>query len=105
MHTIEGRFDVAQGVLDESDSVDDAIGEARIGSGRLALAATGEKVCRHRPESRDDLTAQEGADRSARPRGRLQPRNRRPAVPEPANRGMAAAQGVRKAWDQLAEGT
>jgi DNA-binding CsgD family transcriptional regulator len=38
MHTIEGRFDAAQGVLDESDAVDDAIGEARIGSGRLALA-------------------------------------------------------------------
>jgi DNA-binding CsgD family transcriptional regulator len=38
MHTIEGRFDAAQGVLDESEAVDDAIGEARIGSGRLALA-------------------------------------------------------------------
>jgi DNA-binding CsgD family transcriptional regulator len=38
MHTIEGRFDAAQGALDESDAVDDAIGEARIGSGRLALA-------------------------------------------------------------------
>ena len=38
MHTIEGSFDAAQGVLDESDAVDDAIGEARIGSGRLALA-------------------------------------------------------------------
>jgi DNA-binding CsgD family transcriptional regulator len=38
MHTVEGSFDAAEGALDESDAIDDAIGEARIGSGRLALA-------------------------------------------------------------------
>src|SRR4029077_6597297 len=35
MHTIEGSFDAAQGVLDESDAVDDAISEGRRGAGRV----------------------------------------------------------------------
>jgi DNA-binding CsgD family transcriptional regulator len=37
-HTVDGRFDAAEGVLDESDAITDAIGASRIGSGRLLLA-------------------------------------------------------------------
>ena len=35
---IEGDFDAAERVLDESDAINDAIGDARIGHGRLTLA-------------------------------------------------------------------
>jgi DNA-binding CsgD family transcriptional regulator len=38
MHAFEGDFDGAEGVLDESDAIADAIGDARVVFGRLTLA-------------------------------------------------------------------
>ena len=37
-HMVEGHFDAAERVLDESDAIMDVIGEARVGFGRLSLA-------------------------------------------------------------------
>ena len=68
------------------------------------LLATGETVRKRTVETRDELTAQEAADRPARPRRPLQPGDRRPAVPQPPHGRVAPAQGVRQARDQLAHG-
>ena len=70
---------------------------------RVELVATGERVRKRADETRDQLTAQERADRSARARRSLQPGDRRATVPQPAHRRMAPAQGVLQARDQLAE--
>ena len=48
-------------------------------------------------ETRDVLTAAGGADRPARPRRADQPRDRRPAVHQPAHRRVPPAQGVPEA--------
>ena len=66
------------------------------------LLATGEKVRKRTVETRDELTAAGAADRAARPRRALEPRDRRAALPQPAHRGVAPAQGVRQARDPLA---
>ena len=53
---------------------------------RKELQATGEKVRRRTVETRDDLTAQERADRTARPRGPVESGDRCAALPQPADR-------------------
>ena len=82
-----------------------AIGmEAFAERARRELLATGEKVRKRAAETRDELTPQEEPDRPARPRRPVEPGDRRPAVPQPAHRRVAPAQGVHQARDQLAHG-
>ena len=68
---------------------------------RGELLATGEKVRKRTAETRDELTAAGAADRAARPRRTVEPGDRRAALPQPAHRRMAPAQGVRKARGPL----
>ena len=55
-----------------------------------------------RAETRDELTAAGAPDRPAGPRRALEPGDRGAALPQPAHRGVAPAQGVRQARDPLA---
>ena len=71
---------------------------------RGELQATGEKVRRRSVETRDDLTAAGAADRAARPGRAVEPGDRRAALPQPAHRGVAPAQGVHQARDPIPAG-
>ena len=71
---------------------------------RRELLATGETV---RKRTRRDARRADpagGPDRPARGRRAHEPGDRRPAVPQPAHRRVAPAQGVRQARHQLAQG-
>ena len=72
---------------------------------RAELVATGEKVPKRTVETRDELTAQERQIARACPRRPVEPGDRRAAVPQSSNRGVAPAQGVRQARDPLPPGT
>ena len=61
------------------------------------LLATGETARKRTSETRDELTAQETADRAVRPRRPLEPRDRRASVHQPPHRRVPPAQGVHEA--------
>ena len=71
---------------------------------RRELLATGETVRKRtrRDARRADPTG--GAGRAPGRRRADEPRDRRPALPQPAHRRVAPAQGVRQARDQLPQG-
>ena len=66
------------------------------------LLATGETARKRTVETQRPAHRPGGADRPARPRRPLQPRDRRPAVHQPAHRRVPPAQGLRQARHQLA---
>ena len=70
---------------------------------RRELQATGETVRKRTRRDARRAHRPGGADRAARARRALQPRDRRPAVHQPAHRRVAPAQGVRQARHQLAQ--
>ena len=69
---------------------------------RTELRATGERSQRRSAGSRDGLDAAGASDRVPGSRWVVQPRDRCTTVPQPADRRMAPAQGVRKARGPLA---
>ena len=71
---------------------------------RRELLATGETVRKRTVETLDDLTPQETQIAQLRGRRADEPGDRRPAVPQPAHRRVAPAQGVRQARHQLPQG-
>ena len=71
---------------------------------RRELLATGETVRKRTVETLDDLTPQELQIAQRAADGQHEPGDRRPAVPQPAHRRVAPAQGVRQARHQLAQG-
>ena len=99
----EGRRVDAREQLRAAQDASLAIGmEAFAERARKELLATGEKARKRTVETRDDLTAQERQIAQMARDGPVEPGDRRAAVPQPAHRGVAPAQGVRKARDPLA---
>ena len=72
---------------------------------RRELLATGETVRTAHVETRDELTAQEAQIARLASDGLTEPRDRRPAVHQPAHRRVAPAQGVHQARHPLPAGT
>ena len=71
---------------------------------RRELQATGETVRKRTVETLDELTPQEAQVARLAAERADEPRDRRPALPQPAHSGVAPEQGVRQARDQLPQG-
>ena len=71
---------------------------------RRELLATGETVRKRSVETLDELTPQEAQIARLAADGLHEPGDRRPAVPQPAHRRVAPAQGVREARHHVPQG-
>ena len=98
------RLDAREQLRTAHDMLAGIGAEAFAERARRELLATGETARQRTIGTRDELTAQEAQIARLAARGPHQPRDRRPAVHQPAHRRVAPAPRVHQARHQLAQG-